>query len=44
MIRNKEYQKAMRLGCILLIASAVIVMLALYGAFQLVANHIIPLL
>lgn len=43
-IENKEHKKAMRVGCILLVVSAVITLLSLYGLWQLVANHIIPLL
>lgn len=43
-IENKERKKALRIGCIVLVASAAIILLALYGAVQIVYNHIIPLL
>lgn len=43
-IENKERKKALRIGCIMLVASAAIILLALYGAVQIVYNHIIPLL
>lgn len=43
-IENKERKKALRIGCILLVASAAIMLLAIYGAVQIVYNHIIPLL
>lgn len=43
-IENKERKRALRIGCIVLVASAAIILLALYGAVQIVYNHIIPLL
>ena len=43
-IENKERKKALRIGCIVLMASAAIILLALYGVVQIVYNHIIPLL
>lgn len=43
-IENKERKKALRIGCIMLVASAAIILLAIYGAVQIVYNHIIPLL
>lgn len=43
-IEDKNKKKAIRTGCIVLIASAAIILLALYGLWQLVANHIIPML
>ena len=43
-IENKERKRALRIGCIVLMASAAIILLALYGLVQIVYNHIIPLL
>lgn len=41
-LSDKEKRKAARVGCLFMIISAVIMLLAGYGAVQLVANHIIP--
>lgn len=43
-IEDKNRKRALRIGCIMLMASAAIILLALYGAVQIVYNHIIPLL
>ena len=41
---NKERKRALRIGCIVLVASVAIILLAIYGLVQIVYNHIIPLL
>lgn len=41
-LSDKEKRKAARVGCLFMIIAAVIMLLAGYGAVQLVANHIIP--
>ena len=43
-IENKERKRALRIGCIVLVASVAIILLAIYGLVQIVYNHIIPLL
>lgn len=43
-IENKERKRALCIGCIVLVASAAIILLAIYGLVQIVYNHIIPLL
>lgn len=41
-LSDKEKRKAARVGCLFMIISAVMMLLAGYGAVQLVTNHIIP--
>lgn len=40
-IEDKNRKKALRTGCLVLVAGVVILLLAAYGLLQLVYNHLI---